>query len=541
MMFTYEKSLVDIPDDKGVHIKSAGAKGEKYVYKYVKYFRNSDGNPRNKAKAIGKFDPASGRMYPNSNYFEMYHLDPSLPDVSIWDYGYTYLIMKICRDLKLLDCLSDVFGERAMDIIVMASYIIREGNAMDGIDDWQQKNYFPGFNRLLTSQGSSRIFASLANPQMNNFFKRWVKAAFHGGSVCYDVTSISSYSREMPEVERGYNRDGDDLAQYNLGMFCDETTKTPLYYNRYNGSLTDRTNLSYVLESAKSVGIQNVKMVLDGGFWSEECIKSLKSCCDAFTVGMPIFLKDSEKILSDNADGIDKYANELAGSHIYCIQVNTCLYGVSGRVLVYYDSWNHLNLCQEMSNRISSLQSELSTLKRYPKSRISRYTKYFNLTKHEQDNGFDYAVDTDKVERLRKNKGYFLLFSTDMVSAPSDILYYYRAKDADEKIFAQIKVDMDGSRIRTHNEETTEGKTFVTFIACVLRSYMLNKLSKYLTENSTSMKKVFSQLSNITLISSHGGYRFTKALTKKQKEILSPFNAVSDIVDSMKGMSTLKT
>ena len=45
---------VDIPDDKGVHLKSAGAKGEKYVYKYVRYFRNKDGSPRNKAIAIGK-------------------------------------------------------------------------------------------------------------------------------------------------------------------------------------------------------------------------------------------------------------------------------------------------------------------------------------------------------------------------------------------------------------------------------------------------------------------------------------------------------
>ncbi|MBS4021775.1 MAG: hypothetical protein KGZ79_05075, partial [Dethiobacter sp.] len=79
-----------------------------------------------------------------------------------------------------------------------------------------------------------------------------------------------------------------------------------------------------------------------------------------------------------------------------------------------------------------------------------------------------------------------------------------------------------------------EGKTFVTFIACVIRSYLLNRLSNYLTDNSTSMKKVFSQLSNITILSSQGGYRFTKALTKKQKQILSAFNAVSDIVDSVK-------
>jgi hypothetical protein len=48
------------------------------------------------------------------------------------------------------------------------------------------------------------------------------------------------------------------------------------------------------------------------------------------------------------------------------------------------------------------------------------------------------------------------------------------------------------------------------------------------------MKKVFSQLSNITILSSQGGYRFTKALTKKQKQILSAFNAVGDIVDSIK-------
>lgn len=45
-----------------------------------------------------------------------------------------------------------------------------------------------------------------------------------------------------------------------------------------------------------------------------------------------------------------------------------------------------------------------------------------------------------------------------MESSPSEILDYYRAKDADEKLLAQIRVDMDSGRIRTHNEETTKGK-----------------------------------------------------------------------------------
>ena len=526
--------LVDVPDDKGVHVKSAGAKGEKYVYKYVQYYRNANGDPRNKAIAIGKYDASSGKMYPNSKYYEVYQLALSLPDISLWDYGYSYIVLKACRDTGLLDCLNQVFHEGAMDIVVMAAYIIREGNAMDGIDDWQQRNYFPGYTRLLTSQSSSRIFASLTSKQRDDFFALWIKIAIGSGNVCYDVTSISSYSQEMPTAERGYNRDGDDLFQYNLGMFCNETTKAPIYYNRYNGSLTDKVNLSHVLANARAMGIERVKMILDGGFWSEECITSLHDFCDAFTMGMPVYLKEAKKFLSEYGGGIEQYRNELDKAHIYCVSAPAEIYGVTGRVLIYYDLWNRLNQCDELSSHINRLKAELAALKRYPKSKLSRYSPYFAIIKHEQGNGFSYHVDNDKVEKLRKDKGYFLLFSTDMESSPSDILDFYRAKDADEKIFAQIKVDMDGDRIRTHNEETTDGKTFVTFIACILRTYLLRQLSTYLREHSTSMKKVFNQLSNIIILSNQGEYRFAKALTKRQKQILFTLHAENDIIDSVK-------
>jgi flavorubredoxin len=62
----------------------------------------------------------------------------------------------------------------------------------------------------------------------------------------------------------------------------------------------------------------------------------------------------------------------------------------------------------------------------------------------------------------------------------------------------------------------------------------LNKLKHYLTDNSTSLKKTFSQLSNITIISNYEGIRFAKALTKKQKQILKPFAADVAILASLK-------
>jgi transposase len=532
-MSIHGKSLVDVPNDEGVHVKTAGVKGEKYVYKHVHYFRNSEGKPRNKSKSIGKYDNSTGKMFPNNNYFELYRVDPSMPEISVWDYGYSYLVTKISNDMGLFDCLVQAFGERAMDIVVMAAYMIREGGAMDGIDDWLQRNYFPGYMRLLTSQSTSKIFAGITVTQTNKFFTNWVKVAKGEGSVCYDVTSISSYAQEMPSVERGYNRDGENLAQFNIGMFCDETSKIPLYYNRYNGSLTDKTNLSYVLSNARDVGIKHVKMIIDGGFWWEECFKSLNDICDAFTVGMPIYLKESQQILESYNYNIKTYSNELSDPHTYCISADINLGEVAGRALLYFDSLNHVQLCAELSQQINRLKAELSCLKRYPKSKIKRYASYFILTEHKNDTGFDYAVDVDKVDKLKKSKGFFLIFTTDSNATPEDVLYHYRAKDAIEKIFSQIKCDMEGNRIRTHNELTTEGKTFVTFIACIMRSYMLSKLSKYLLDNSTSMKKVFNQLSNITILSNTDGFRFTKALTKKQKQILLPFDADKAISDSL--------
>jgi transposase len=262
----------------------------------------------------------------------------------------------------------------------------------------------------------------------------------------------------MTDVEYGYNRDREDLPQFNLGLFADESTKLPLCYNRYNGSLTDKTNLSYVLENAKSVGIDNVKFVVDGGFISEECVQNLNKHAKAFTVGIPASLDISEEMLSKHLQGVDKYVNKLNGQEIYCVEKTIEYYGVNGRLMLFYDSMSHAQLCSEMSGRINLLSAELKKLKRYPENKLKRYSQYFIITKHKTDSGFDFELDNGNIDKLRFRKGFFLIFSTDWSASHEDTLYHYRMKDAAEKLFDQMKVDMQGNRIRTHNEKTTNGK-----------------------------------------------------------------------------------
>jgi hypothetical protein len=166
--------LVDIPADKNIHTKKAGVKGDKYVYIYARYFRDEDSKPRNKATRRKLLADSTHKLKKCSHkYFDIYNIEPTFADDTIWDYGYSYLVTKSCHDIGLFDCLFQTFGSLAEDLIVMAAYIIRNGNAMDGLDDWQCRKYFPDCARLLTSRVVSEIFGSLS-------FKRRPNALIQG-------------------------------------------------------------------------------------------------------------------------------------------------------------------------------------------------------------------------------------------------------------------------------------------------------------------------------------------------------------------------
>lgn len=95
-----------------------------------------------------------------------------------------------------------------------------------------------------------------------------------------------------------------------------------------------------------------------------------------------------------------------------CLTQEACLLSIGkngnksvhGRVLIFYDSWNHLDQCDELSDYVIRLKAELADLARYPKNKLKRYSPCFTLTRHDQDIGFDYAVDTDKVDKMRERK-----------------------------------------------------------------------------------------------------------------------------------------
>ncbi|MDR1469499.1 MAG: hypothetical protein LBT00_09415 [Spirochaetaceae bacterium] len=85
--------------------------------------------------------------------------------------------------------------------------------------------------------------------------------------------------------------------------------------------------------------------------------------------------KESTAILAENGGGIEKYANELADHHIYCVPDAANIRSVEGRALLYFDPQSHVSRCAELSAHIERLKAELSGLKRYPKSKLKRFPR----------------------------------------------------------------------------------------------------------------------------------------------------------------------
>lgn len=554
----YDYPPVQIPKKKGVHTKKAGRKLQLYVYQNTEYYRTETGQSRHKNICIGKvcIDNCT-LMIPNDNYFSYYNLPYPSPQSwkstnsrssrkgrkanhseskseGVWHYGHTFLMYKIAKDTGLLDILETVVGMNpAMDLIAIAAHIIEtDSSSMIHIQDWQSVTYLPYDASIFSSKYASTIFSSLTFNIQSDIFSRWIEIHREDETICYDVTSISTYSTGNIEAEYGYNRDQEKLKQFNLGYFSSLEEKIPLYCVKYNGSINDSSNLPYVIESASGLGLNNFHLFADAGFFYGKCFKSLFSCMKSFTIGMPMDRTQSKELVDRVASDIMSFEYAIKEFHVQCMECKKRIYGVDGRVLIIYRREKASDQYKDLDNLINEYETELSEMHQIP-SNAKKYKRYFTLTPHKNDPGFDYSIDSKKINKIVKYFGYNLLFTNNEDMTPCEILRHYNEKDVDEKLFFQIKDTMGGKRAYTHNDETTDGKEFVLFIATILRSVMHNKLAHYLRGHSLPMERAIHMMANIMLAKNANGYYLPKDITKDQREILKKLDAYDILLKSI--------
>jgi len=513
------KRLVALPEKRITYKK--GPNGSKYVYYTVRSYRNAQGKPTSDEKSIGKLDPETGQLIPNKNYFELFPSERTDLPETVQTVGYFKVLNHLAESIGLSQLLAQTFGKDSEKLLAIAIYMVAQGNVMMYYADWAETTCHPMIHPM-TSQQLSEFFVGIEDTQRLAFFREWRKKARDEEYIAYEVTSISSYSEEISIVERGYNRDKENLSQINLGMFFGESSKLPLYYSIYAGSLVDKSYLPFMMTLAANIEMTHVRFVMDQGFLTKDNLQLIASKHHTALSLIPKNLKLYKELLADVKQQPYSSRERLKAQGIYAHSIETEFHMVPVKVHMYYDQQKAVLDENALFDDIQRHEQQLLEIDKQKKLKPS-LKKYFAI-EETGEKELHYRMDYDKIDKLKAELGYFALISTDSELSAEDALSTYRQKDVIEKSFDQLKNGMDYRRMRTHYTKNTEGKLFVAFIGLILRSVLLQAIKGNGSTKRLTLKKVIRELEKIQQINLKDGTHYTLPLTSTQKTILKALN-----------------
>ena len=301
--------------------------GLTYAYESVSHWDKEKKQSRAKRKLIGRVN-SKGEIVPTDGRCKKPKVKPEVepepkPFTTRSFYGATYLLDSIGEKLGLIKDLQKCFGDAHKQILSIAYYLILEDRAaLYRFEKWSTLHKHP-YDKDISSQMSSKLFASITEESKVKFFKEWAKHKAKDEFWAYDTTSISSYSEQLKQVQYGYNKEDDKLAQLNLAIVFGEKSNLPFYYRKLAGNIPDSKTLIHLLADMEQLEFNKLKLVMDRGFYSKDNISELFEGHLKFLVSTRISLSFIKSNLEGIYDDFSSYNHYLPEYELYAQTVTT--------------------------------------------------------------------------------------------------------------------------------------------------------------------------------------------------------------------------
>jgi hypothetical protein len=269
--------------------------GITYAYESVSTWDKEKKQSRSKRTLIGRVDEETGEIVPTDGRMRKGRAPkpPAKPkriEKRLF-YGATYLLDAIGGELGVADDMRRCFPDTSEQILSIAYYLILEGkNPLYRFEKWGLTHKHP-YGEDISSQRSSEIFSEITEDSIRQFFRLQGRRRVEREHWAYDITTISSYSECLRQVQYGHSKDNGDLPQLNLAIVFGEESRLPFYYRKLAGNIPDVMTVKVLLADLKNLGLEKVKLVMDRGFYSEGNINGLMRERLKFLVAVKMSLK----------------------------------------------------------------------------------------------------------------------------------------------------------------------------------------------------------------------------------------------------------
>jgi transposase len=509
-----------------------------YLYESVSY-RNGEGKPRNKRTPIGKIDPNTGAKVYKPEYIERMKAAGTPVTISetqaqfsvndirqsqVLDFGVTHLLKELAAQSGLAASLAAASPKHCGQIYALASHLVASGDPYMYCQEWLDAvGNMEGIGDL-SSQRISEILGDISFEERESFYQEWCVHRADSEYLALDITSTSSYSELIDDVEWGYNRDGEDLAQINLCMLMGETSRLPIYQTVYSGSLKDVSTLRTTLSKFAAIaGDKSILTVMDKGFCSKKNIDALLDENKKFIIALPFTLSFAKQQVTNERESIDELKNViLSGGDSLRAVTRTVPWDDEHDVYahVFFNPLKSVKDREKIFARTAEMWKNASA---QPEKYLDneQYQKFLNIQKHGSSE-YTVGLRQDVIENTFKNAGWLVIISNEIDNA-EDALRIYRAKDVVEKGFMKLKNSLDLGRLRVHGDTAVQNKVFIGFVALILLSQIHNVMSDKGLYKKWTMKQL------LRILAKHRVHEIKNCkiyfpLTKDQRAIYSAFD-----------------
>lgn len=448
--------------------------------------------------------------------------------------GATHVLNVLSERSGLTTELADIFGKSHRDILNLIFFKVITGEPYYLFRHWSEgAELFGGAPQ--SSQDISRLTNWLGKEEelRAQFFRNWCLRHKNTGVLIFDITSISSYSKLNDWLAWGYNRDGEQLPQINLGAIISQDLGLPLAYSLYQGSIPDVVTLKNVVMFTRSLGLTSFLYVLDRGFYSAANLSDLVAQKLDFIVPLPFSTKQANKLVEQTQAQLEKASNAFRFGdglmyHI-CTTAQVDNLKFHAHVLLSMER-QKLELAsfmfklEEIEVRVSSLKST-SAIEEFFEQHAASYRKFFSLSEHQLTR--DDSTIATEVNRF----GKMILLTTKPNLTKYQILEHYSKRDLAEKYFEQMKTELGDNRLRVSDYSTFSGRLFLTYLALILRTFLASSVQKSNELKNYSIPEILAQLRLIRIVSGNSTSYITE-ISKLQRTILSALNIPSPGIPS---------
>ncbi len=149
--------------------------------------------------------------------------------------------------------------------------------------------------RIYSNSKVSDFLNSLGDEAPVEFLNEWNAVRDHCEKIyiSYDSTNKNCQAGDIELVEFGYPKVDAGLPIFNYVIAYDTHNSEPLFYEKYPGSITDISQLEFMLDKVYGYGYRKIGFILDRGYFSKQNLESIeqKGCSFVIMVkGMASFV-----------------------------------------------------------------------------------------------------------------------------------------------------------------------------------------------------------------------------------------------------------